>query len=77
MPHKVSHVYSSPGFEEDDVWFDITDAIERKTAALYEHKTQMDGELSQAAEFIRWIGRIMARGRGVEYAEAFKYLRLE
>lgn len=77
LPHKVRHVYISPGFEEDDVWFDITETIERKIAALYEHKTQMNGELSQAAEFIRRIGRIMARGRGVEYAEAFKYLRLE
>ena len=77
LPHKVRHVYISPGFEEDDVWFDITDTIERKIAALYEHKTQVNGEQAQAAEFIRWIGRIMAKGHGVEYAETFKYLRLE
>lgn len=78
LPHKVRHVYISPGFEEDDVWFDITGTIERKITALYEHKTQMNGvEKAQAAEFVRWIGRIMAKGRGVEYAESFKYLRLE
>ena len=78
LPHKVRHVYISPGFEEDDVWFDITDTIEQKIMALYEHKTQMNGvEKSQAAEFVRWIGRIMAKSRGVEYAETFKYLRLE
>jgi LmbE family N-acetylglucosaminyl deacetylase len=78
LPHKVRHVYISPGLEEDDVWFDITGTIERKIAALYEHKTQMDGaEKSQAGEFVRWIGRIMAEGRGIGYAEAFKYLRLE
>jgi LmbE family N-acetylglucosaminyl deacetylase len=78
VPHKVRHIYISPGFEEDDVWFDITDFIEQKIAALYEHKTQMNGaERSQAAEFVRWIGRYMARGRGIEYAETFKYLRLE
>jgi LmbE family N-acetylglucosaminyl deacetylase len=78
LPHKVRHVYISPGFEEDDVWFDITNTIEQKIMALYEHKTQMNGvEKYQAAEFVRWIGRIMAKGRGVEYAETFKYLRLE
>ena len=78
LPHKVRHIYISPGFEEDDVWFDITNTIEQKIMALYEHKTQTNGvEKSQAAEFVRWIGRIMAKGRGVEYAETFKYIRLE
>jgi LmbE family N-acetylglucosaminyl deacetylase len=78
LPHKVRHVYISPGFEEDDVWFDITDTIEQKITALYKHKTQMNGvEKSQAAEFVRWIGRTMAKGRGIDYAETFKYLRLE
>ena len=65
-------------FEEDDVWFDITDTIEPKIAALNEHKTQMNGaEKNQAIEFVRWIGKYMAKGRGIEYAETFKYLRLE
>jgi LmbE family N-acetylglucosaminyl deacetylase len=77
LPHKVRHVYISPGFEKDDIWFDITNTIELKITALYEHKTQMSGEQAQAAEFIRWIGRVMATGRGVDYAETFKYLRLE
>jgi LmbE family N-acetylglucosaminyl deacetylase len=78
LPHKVRHIYISPGFEEDDVWFDITDTIEQKIAALYEHKTQMnETEQTQAAEFVRWVGRYMAGDRGIKYAEAFKYLRLE
>ncbi len=78
LPHKVRHVYISPGFEEGDVWFDITGTIEQKITALHEHKTQMNGVAkSQAAEFVRRVGRVMAKGRGVEYAESFKYLRLE
>jgi LmbE family N-acetylglucosaminyl deacetylase len=78
LPHKVRHVYISPGFEEDDVCFDITGTIEKKIKALYEHKTQINGvEKTQAAEFVRWIGRYMARRKDVEYAETFKYIRLE
>jgi LmbE family N-acetylglucosaminyl deacetylase len=79
LPHKVRHIYLSPGFEEADVWFDITDTIEQKIAALYEHKTQINGaeQPREAAEFIRLIGRYLAEERDMEYAEAFKYIRLD
>ncbi len=79
LPHKVRHIYLSAGFKEADVWFDITDTIEQKIAALHEHKTQVDGREihGEAADFVRWLGRLMARDQGMEYAEAFKYLRLD
>ncbi len=79
LPHKVRHVYIAPGFEDADVWFDITDTIDQKIAALYEHKSQMNVAENprEAEEFVRWMGRATAQDQDMEYAEAFKYIRLE
>ena len=79
LPHKVRHVYLYPGFDNADVWFDIADTLEVKIAALFEHKTQLGGAEGSpdGGEFVRSVGRFMAEGQGMEYAEAFKYIRLE
>ena len=79
LPHKVRHVYISPGLDGHDAWFDITETIEQKIAALFQHKSQVNGaERPNGAEgWLRQMGRALAEGHEVEYAEAFKYIRLD
>ena len=78
LPHKVRHVYISPGLQEGDVWFDITDTIEQKIEALYQHRSQVGAreQSGGSEEFVRQIGRLVGAQSGMEYAEAFKYIRL-
>jgi LmbE family N-acetylglucosaminyl deacetylase len=79
LPHKVRHVYMSAGTDNPDVWFDTTGTIDLKIEALFQHKSQVNGAERPGGveEFVRQWGHAAAQGHGVEYAEAFKYLRLD
>lgn len=73
-PHKTRDLYLM-STSEPDVWIDITETIELKIAALMEHKTQITDP--SVAEFVRDWGRRAGEGRGMAYAEAFRYFRLD
>lgn len=83
-PHKVREVYLS-GSLHADMWVDITPTIERKIAALLEHKSQMGEDAEQSLDFVRVMAREAAQQaranghqvEGMEYAEAFKYFKLD
>lgn len=78
-PHKVLELYIG-GTSTPDTWIDIGDTIECKIEALRAHDSQVnngqrDRDLS---EVICERARNVAGGgdRPMEYAEAFKYIRL-
>lgn len=73
-PHKVQEIYIA-GANAPDVWVDITDTIDVKIAALKEHVSQI-GDWP-VDEFIRRMGREVAQGHDMEYAESFKYFHLD
>ena len=77
-PHKVAEVYlySSP---TPDVWIDITATMETKIAALKAHASQVDVEKVDAwmREWGRGTAAANPNGTTGEYAEAFKYIKLD
>ncbi|MCC7106715.1 MAG: PIG-L family deacetylase [Chloroflexi bacterium] len=73
-PHKVREVYLMT-FANADTWIDITDTIDRKIAALQAHESQVNGR-QNFSDLIKQRARQTAEGRDMEYAEAFKYLKL-
>ena len=75
QPHKVRHVYIISG-EHADVFVDITETIETKIAALYEHVSQVGDRKEELATRVRERAAHLADGRGMQYAEAFKYVRM-
>jgi LmbE family N-acetylglucosaminyl deacetylase len=71
-PHAVSAIYLS-ATEQPDTWVDITSTMDRKLAALAEHRSQFSIELVEP--FVRRWGEEHGQVVGVRYAEAFKVLR--
>jgi len=79
MPHKVHEVYLGGAGDEGTVWIDITDTIETKIRALTEHKSQVgeDSEsLTKLGERVKEGAQRTGEGRAVDYAEAFRYIKL-
>lgn len=74
-PHKVREVYIFSR-ENADTWIDIGDTIETKIAALYEHDTQVGDRRELVAKWVREGAQRTAEGQEMEYAEAFKLIRL-
>jgi LmbE family N-acetylglucosaminyl deacetylase len=79
-PHHVREIFIASG-EHAETWVDITTTMETKIAALQQHKSQLNDW--DPTEMLREWGRSaarQARAAGVaitEYAEGFKYVRLE
>jgi LmbE family N-acetylglucosaminyl deacetylase len=79
-PHKVPDVYMF-GTTRPDLWIDISDTIETKIAALKAHASQL-GNWDPTEMMCEW-GREAAKAHPArpagfgEYAEAFKYMRLD
>ena len=76
LPHVVDHLYVGMRGEEADVAIDISETIEKKTAALKAHKSQIKDPGEGFDEFVRNMARRNAGERGMEYAETFKYFYL-
>ena len=75
-PHQVSVAYLS-GTLEPDVWVDIGETIEVKTAAVECHRSQFaDADAGWAAEAVRRRAEEEGRRAGVVHAEGFRRLRL-
>jgi LmbE family N-acetylglucosaminyl deacetylase len=83
-PHKVSEVYISASESKCDTFIDISDHIETKFNALAAHKSQM-GDWDFREMLSRWSRDTAADARSrnypgadkMEYAEAFKYVRVD
>jgi LmbE family N-acetylglucosaminyl deacetylase len=75
-PHKVSEVYLA-GAKDPDVAIDITDHLETKLAALRAHASQL-GDWDPEPMLREWAKETAARFEGQgEYAESYKYFKLD
>lgn len=82
-PHKVTEVYIASSEENCDLFIDISEYLETKFASLDAHVCQM-GDWDFRPMLTRWARdtATMARQRSfpgaddMEYAEAYKYIRL-
>ena len=71
-PHKVAEVWIM-GHPEPDLYIDVTQHMDTSVKALMEHKSQMNGrDEAWARERMGEWKRERAKGRGIQYAEAFK-----
>ena len=80
MPHKIKHIYISSPSEEADVHFDIASVLDMKVRALHQHRSQMRGRTEdspEALEMVQRMARYSAGESGLEYAEAFRYFKLD
>src|SRR5438874_2518324 len=77
-PHKVREVYMSTQ-QNADLWIDVTSCFERKLAGLREHTSQVGDRFDQVVERIKERSRALAKAQGLEfeYAEGYKYFRLD
>ena len=71
-PHKVAEVWIM-GHPEPDHYVDVTQHMDTSIKALMEHKSQMNGrDEAWARERMGHWKRERAKGKGIQYAEAFK-----
>lgn len=78
-PHKVAHVYLY-ATDKPNAWIDVTDTIDLRIEALKAHASQLHGQ--DPTEMIREWARGTARTNPnrestTEYAEGFRYIRLD
>jgi LmbE family N-acetylglucosaminyl deacetylase len=78
LPHKVREVFMST-VANADVWIDITACMDRKLAGLREHRSQVGDRWDRVVDRVRERSRLVAREFNLpfEYAEGYKYFRLE
>jgi LmbE family N-acetylglucosaminyl deacetylase len=75
-PHNVTEVYLA-GAREPDVWIDVTDYLDLKLQALRAHVSQI-GDWEPEELVRQWAREEAARHEGSgEYAESFKYFKLD
>jgi LmbE family N-acetylglucosaminyl deacetylase len=74
-PHKVKHVFLS-GTRTPDIKIDVTDYLETKITALYEHKSQIADMAAMAARQ-RDNADPEFEGDGKRYTESFKVFHLQ
>ncbi|MCA9859284.1 MAG: PIG-L family deacetylase [Thermomicrobiales bacterium] len=75
-PIKIQEVYISNS-REPDVWVDTSSTIDRKIEALRQHKSQM-GDWDPGPMLRKWSAEDGAkRTPPVDYAEDFRYMKIE
>jgi len=73
-PHKVLDVLLTPT-NEPNRWVDISETLDLKIAALWEHRSQI-GDPQALAARIRERAREYAEGTALTYAERFRHIAL-
>lgn len=74
--HKIREVYLTAA-KDPDVWIDITDTMDIKLRALRAHASQL-GDWDPDKEMREWGRENAKKQPGIgEYAESFKYFKLE
>ncbi len=78
LPHKVREVFMSTQ-QNADLWIDITACFERKLEGLRQHTSQVGDRFEQVVERIKERSRQLAKAQGLdfEYAEGYRYFRLD
>ncbi len=75
-PHKVAEVWVM-GHPEPDLWIDVTDHMGTAIKALMQHVSQINGRTEEdLGKRMREWRREEAVGKGMQYAEAFKRLKM-
>ena len=75
-PHKVREIYIVSR-ENADIWVDISETIDQKIAALKQHASQIGDRQSEVEKWVREGAQRMAETQDMQYAEGFKYIKLE
>ncbi len=71
-PHNVDDIYlASPA--NPNRWIDISATIERKVAAMARHRSQV-ADPEATARLLRAFAREAGQARGLDYAEAFRFI---
>jgi LmbE family N-acetylglucosaminyl deacetylase len=71
-PHNVDDIYlASPA--NPNRWIDISETIERKIAAMAQHRSQV-ADPEGTARLLRAFAREAGQARGLDYAEAFRFI---
>lgn len=78
-PHKIPHVYLYAS-DKPNAWIDVTDTMDLRIEALHAHASQLHGQ--DMTEMIReWARRTAKtnpnRETATEFAESFRYIRLD
>ena len=78
LPHKVKEVFVS-SMANANVWIDITDCLDRKLEGLRQHESQVGARWEELLPRLLERSRALARANNLpfEYAEGYKYLRLD
>jgi LmbE family N-acetylglucosaminyl deacetylase len=63
--------------ENADIWVDISETIDQKIAALKQHASQIGDRQSEVEKWVREGAQRMAETQDMQYAEGFKYIKLE
>ncbi len=75
-PHKVAEVWIM-GHPQPDLWIDVTDHMGTAIKALMQHVSQINGRTEEdLGKRMREWRREEAVGKGMQYAEAFKRLKM-
>lgn len=75
-PHKVAEVWVM-GHPQPDLWIDVTDHMGTAIKALMQHVSQINGRTEEdLGKRMREWRREEAVGKGMQYAEAFKRLKM-
>lgn len=73
-PHEVAELWISSWGDKANRWVDVEDTIELKIKALREHKSQLRDW--DPTEMVMDWARMGSRGQLIEYAEAFRVVKL-
>ena len=76
VPHKTREVWIV-GHPEPDQWVDVTDSIDTSIRALNEHVSQLSSSPDEIDDSMRKRRREVAKGKPMEYAEAFKRIQFD
>lgn len=78
LPHKVREVYVSSQTNAD-VWVDVSACFDRKLEGLRQHESQVGERWESVVERVRERSRALALANNLpfEYAEGFKYFRID
>ncbi len=72
-PYAVREVYVT-GTDSPDTWVDITQTIDKKIEALFQHTSQIQSP--EMPDWVRTRAKETAQGHDMEYAESFKKFTL-
>lgn len=78
LAHKVREVFMSTQ-QNADVWIDISECFERKLEGLRQHTSQVGDRFEQVVERMKERARALTKAQGLdfEYAEGYRYFRLD